>query len=208
MVTRHWAMADGTKSTSRDLGAASPKQKPAGPASEVVGEPLQRRRGDPRTPPPAAQKLDGVVAPVAFYEVVAATTVHGQDRRVRGSSHSSLSVSVLRLWLRDSSITASSRRRLCPRDALHRFTALSGDWPFAGDSEASDWQPMALGDGTPEWADSLFWGRDRGLRVPPCPPAQYDFVGFPEAVSSVYTRVLAGLSVPPVHGRLALSKRP
>ena len=40
--------------------------------------------------------LNGVVAPVAFYEVVAATTVHGQDRGVRGSSHSSLSVSVLR----------------------------------------------------------------------------------------------------------------
>ena len=34
--------------------------------------------------------------------------------------------------------------RLFPRDALHRFTALSGHWPFAGDSEASDWQPMAL----------------------------------------------------------------
>ena len=48
--------------------------------------------------------------------------------------------------------------RLFPRDALHRFTAHSGHWPFAGDSEASDWQPMALGDGTPEWADSLFQG--------------------------------------------------
>ena len=97
--------------------------------------------------------------------------------------------------------------RLFPRDALLRFTALSGHWPFAGDSESSDWQPMALGDGTPEWADSLFQGRVRGLRVP-LPPAQYKFVGFPEAVSSVNTRVLAGLSVLPVHGRLALSKRP
>ena len=38
--------------------------------------------------------------------------------------------------------------------------------------------------------------------------AQYEFEGFPEAVSSVYNRVLAGLSVLPVHGRLALSKRP
>ena len=36
--------------------------------------------------------------------------------------------------------------RLFPRDAIHRFTALSGYWPFAGDSEASDWQPMALRD--------------------------------------------------------------
>ena len=46
--------------------------------------------------------------------------------------------------------------RLFPRDAFHRFTALSIYWPFAGDSEASDWQRMALGDGTPEWADRLF----------------------------------------------------
>ena len=97
--------------------------------------------------------------------------------------------------------------RLFPRDALHRFTALSGYWPFAGDSEASDWQPMALRDGTPEWADSLFQGRVRGLRVP-LPAAQYEFVGFLEAVSSVYTRVLAGLSVLPDHGRLELPKRP
>ena len=29
--------------------------------------------------------------------------------------------------------------RLFPRDALHRFTTLSGCWPFAGDSEVSDW---------------------------------------------------------------------
>ena len=43
-------MADGTKRTSRDLGAASPEQKPARPTSEVVGELLQRRGGDPRTP--------------------------------------------------------------------------------------------------------------------------------------------------------------
>ena len=142
---------------------------------------------------PAAQKLNGVVAPVAFYEVVAATTVHGQDRCVRGSSHSSLSVSVLRLWLRDSSITASSRLRavgvtaplhfydgfdaVLPRrrsnrdngsfstvlfsvfslcDALLRFTALSGHWPFAGDSGASGCQPMPLRDASPEWAYSLF----------------------------------------------------
>ena len=32
--------------------------------------------------------------------------------------------------------------------------------------------------------------------------------GFPEAVSSVYTRVLAGLSVLPDHGRFELRKRP
>ena len=96
--------------------------------------------------------------------------------------------------------------RLFPRDALHRFTALSNHWPFAGDSEAPDWHPMALKDGTPEWAFSLFRGRVGGLRVP-LPAAQYEFDGFPEAVSSVCTRVLAGLSVLPVHGRLALSKR-
>ena len=52
---------------------------------------------------------------------------------------------------------------------------------------------MALWDGTPEWAHSLVQGRVRSLRVP-LPVAQYEFVGFPEAVSSVYTRVLAGLS--------------
>ena len=66
---------------------------------------------------------------------------------------------------------------------------------------------MALRVGTPEWADSLFRGRDRGLRVP-LPAAQYEFDGFPEAVSLVYTRELAGLSVLPDHGRLELPKRP
>ena len=45
--------------------------------------------------------------------------------------------------------------RLCPHDALHRFTALSGHWPFAGDSEVCGCQPMPLGDGTREWAYSL-----------------------------------------------------
>ena len=40
MVTRHRAMADGTKRTSRDLGAAPPDQKLARPASEVVREPV------------------------------------------------------------------------------------------------------------------------------------------------------------------------
>ena len=97
--------------------------------------------------------------------------------------------------------------RLFPRDALLRFTALSGLWPFAGDSEASDWQPMALRNGTLEWADSLIQGRVRGLRVPLL-AAQYEFDGFPEVVSSVHTRVLAGLSVLPDHGRLELPKRP
>ena len=82
-----------------------------------------------------------------------------------------------------------------PRDALHRFTALSGHWPFAGDSEASDCQPMPLRDGTPEWTDSLFQRRVRGLHVL-LPAAQCEFVGFSEAVSSVHTRVLAGLFCP------------
>ena len=66
---------------------------------------------------------------------------------------------------------------------------------------------MALRNGTPDWSDSLFQGRVRAFRVP-LPPAQYEFDGFPEAVSSVYTRVLAGLSVLPDHGRLELPKRP
>ena len=131
MVTRHWAKADATKRTSRNLGAASPEQKPVRLASEVVRELLQRRGGTPScsarekgegTQVPSAQTLNGVVKPVAFHEVVAATTVHGQDRRVRGSSHSSLSVSVLRLWLRDSSITASSRlRAVGVTSSLHFF---------------------------------------------------------------------------------------
>ena len=54
------------------------------------------RKGE-GTQVPAAHKLNGVVASVTFCEVVTATTVHGQDRRVRGSSHSILPVSVLRL---------------------------------------------------------------------------------------------------------------
>ena len=66
---------------------------------------------------------------------------------------------------------------------------------------------MTLWFGTLEWAYSLFLRRDRGLRVP-LPSAQYEFDGFPEAVSSVYTLVLAGLSILPVHGRLTLSMRP
>ena len=66
---------------------------------------------------------------------------------------------------------------------------------------------MPLWNGTPEWAYSLFLGRDRGLRVP-LPPSQYEFDGFPVSVSSVCTRVLAGLSVLPFHGRLTLSMRP
>ena len=94
---------------------------------------------------------------------------------------------------------------LFPRDALHRFTALSGHWPFPGDSEASDWQPMALRDGS--GLTAFFQGRVRGLRVPLL-AAQYEFVGFPVAVSSVYTRVLVGLSVLPEHGLLELPKRP
>ena len=88
-----------------------------------------------------------------------------------------------------------------------RFTALSGHWPFAGDSEASYCQPMPLRVGTPEWAYSLFLRRDRGLRGP-LHPSQYEFEGFPESVSSVNTRVLAGLSVLPLHGRLPLSMCP
>ena len=66
---------------------------------------------------------------------------------------------------------------------------------------------MPLGDGTPEWAYSLFLRRDRGLHVP-LPPSKYEFDGFPVSVSSVYTRVLAGLAVPPLHGLLTLSMRP
>ena len=66
---------------------------------------------------------------------------------------------------------------------------------------------MALRDGTPDWTDRLFQGRVRGFRFP-LPAAQYEIHGFLEAVSSVYTCVLAGLSVLPDHGRLELPKRP
>ena len=53
-----------------------------------------------------------------------------------------------------------------PRDALHRFTALSGHWPFARDSEASDWQPMALRDGITEWAYTFFQEEDSVIKYP------------------------------------------
>ena len=184
---------------------------------------------------PAAHKINGVVAPVAFYVVVAATAVHGQDRRVRGSSHRSLSVSVLRL--------CSETRRLQPLLAFglwpiffcngfvvvlarSRFKRDNGSFrtvlfsvpsthfiasprsPGIGRflETASGCQPMPLRVGAPEWASSLFLRKDRGLRVP-LHPSQYEFDGFSEAVSSMYTRVLAGLSVLPDHGRLELPKR-
>ena len=54
------------------------------------------------------------------------------------------------------SVLFSFQYFLCPRDAFHRFTALSGYWPFAGDSEASGCQAMPLRGGTLEWAHSLF----------------------------------------------------
>ena len=64
VVTRHGAMADGTKRTSRDLGAAPPDQTLARPASEVVRDLLQRRRGAPRTPSfSAREKGEGTQVP-------------------------------------------------------------------------------------------------------------------------------------------------
>ena len=46
MVTRHRAMADEPKRTSRNLGAAPPDQKPARPASEVVRDPVHHSPTD------------------------------------------------------------------------------------------------------------------------------------------------------------------
>ena len=148
---------------------------------------VRRERGPKYT---AAHKLNGVVASVAFYEVVAATTVHGQDRGPTavfpsrscdsGSEtrrlqpllafvlcvalrHPIFATGSMPFWLADTSkettvlsVLFSFQYFLCPCDAFHRFTALSGHWPFAGDSEASGCQPMPLRVGTPEWAYSLF----------------------------------------------------
>ena len=199
-------MADGTKRTSRDLGAASPDPKPARPASEVVRDPVHfsaRKKGEGAQGPRCAQGK-GTQGPRcansewrrgAFSgscKVVAATasTRAGTFLPTVGKQQSRLGLAILtqvhvvtpsgcgchcatpflrRVRCRSGSQTLQKRQRLfpycslfstflrlSPRDALHRFTALSGHWPFAGDSEAPDWQPMALRDGTPEWADSLF----------------------------------------------------
>ena len=45
------------------------------------------------------------------------------------------------------SVLFSLQYFIFPFDAFRRFTELSGHWPFAGDSEASSLQPMALGMG-------------------------------------------------------------
>ena len=90
VVTRHRAMADGTRRTSRDLGTSPHDQNPARPASEVVRDPVHcsaRKKGreggggrggrgakDPaahkgRGPKdPAPQTLSGVVAPFRFLQ--------------------------------------------------------------------------------------------------------------------------------------------
>ena len=171
MVTRHWAMADGMKSTSRDLGAASPEQKPARPASEVVREPLQRRivvfAGLPTAVFPSRSCDFGSetrrLQPLLAFELWVSLR------------HPIFTTGSMPFWLADAAKETTALSvlfslqyllRLFPRDALHRFTALFGHWPFAGDSEASDWQPMPLRDGTPEWADRLFQGRVRGFRFP------------------------------------------
>ena len=97
MVTCHRAVADGTKRTSH-LGAASPKQKPARPASEVVRDPVRfsarkgrefRTRLLTREGDPSAQTLNGVVAPFqAPARLLRQLLAHEQDRRCHVSSHS------------------------------------------------------------------------------------------------------------------------
>ena len=128
VVTRHRAMADGTKRTSRDLGAASPEQKPARPASEVVREnPATKGRG-PKCP--AAQKLNGVVAgsscsrifPQQSFRLGLATLAH---RLVDYSLFSPLGCGchcatpfVRRVRCRSGSQTLQKRQRLFPCSSL------------------------------------------------------------------------------------------
>ena len=189
MVTRHRAMADGTKRTPRDLGAASPEQKPARPASEVVRDLLQRRGGAARTPSCSArEKGEGTQVPrcskTQWRRGVCSLlrSCCGNFSTRAGSSCSlfflqhpfrlGLATLAQRLvycslfsasgcgchcatmfttgsmpfWLADASKETTALSvlfslqyllRLFPRDALLRFTALFGHWPFAGDSEAS-----------------------------------------------------------------------
>ena len=82
--------------------------------------------------------------------------------------------------------------RLCPHDALHRFTALYGHWPFAGDSGASDWQPMDYFKEEFEAFMFLFFYRSasstgfpcRSLR---CTPAYWlDFLSYVSTDSSLF----------------------
>ena len=101
VATRHRAMADGTKRTPRDLGAAPPDQKPARPASQIVRVSVhcsaRKKRGGLRTPlrtrgrgpkDPAAQTLSGVVAPFqAPARLLRQLLVHDQDRCGNGSPH-------------------------------------------------------------------------------------------------------------------------
>ena len=77
--------------------------------------------------------------------------------------HTIFTTGSMPFWLADASkettalsVLFSFQYFLCLHDAFHRFTALSGHWLFAGDSEASGCQPMPLRDGTREWAYSLF----------------------------------------------------
>ena len=68
------------------------------------------------------------------------------------------------------------------------------------------WSLFSFRDGVTGWADSLFQGRSRGLRVP-LPAAAYEFDWFVAAVLSEYTRLCAWL--PPLlgHGHLEHPKR-
>ena len=249
MVTRHRAMADGTQ-TDVTCGAASPERKPALPASEVVRELLQRRRGHPRTPSCSArEKREGTQVPRCSqtqWRRCARRLLRsccGNYSTRTGSSCSRifpqhsfrLGLATLAQRLVDYSLFSPSgcgchcatpflRRVRCrcgsqtkkqwlfpycslssvllrpiPRDAFHRFTALSGHWPFAGDIEASDCQPMPLRVGIPESAYSIFKKRSRSSCSSSSNAVRVR--RFLEAVSSVYTPVLAELSVLLVHGR-------
>ena len=191
MVTRHRAIADGTKRTSRDLSAAPPDQNQARPASEVVRDLLQRRGGAPRTPSYSArEKGEGTqvhrcsrksmaswrlwpsakllrqlqytgrivvfaVLPTAFFPSWSCDSDSETRRDYSLFSPSGCGCHCATPFLRRVQCRSGSQTlqkettalsilfsfqcslRLFPRDALLRFSALSGHWPFAGDSEAS-----------------------------------------------------------------------
>ena len=126
---------------------------------------------------PASSRLRavGVTASPHFYDGFDAVLARRRRKNDNGSFRTVL-FSIL--------FASISTRRT---SSLHRaLRFLAGYWSFAGDSEASDWQPMALRDGTPEWADSFFQGRVRGLRVP-LPAALYEFVYWLDFLSYMTT---------------------
>ena len=103
----------------------------------------------------------------------------------------------------DSFVTPSGCGRHCATPFLRRVRCRAGAQTLkkssfrtvlfsvlVASSEASDWPPIALGDGITQWADSLLQGRERGIRVP-LPAAQYDlhvFLKYMAVGTSVYVR--------------------